>query len=50
MQKGEYNVIYTNSMEEIEGLGEQGWELVAVDNRTCYFKRPIPDSRETREK
>jgi hypothetical protein len=50
MQKWEYKVIYTNSMEEIQELGEQGWELVAVDNRTCYFKRPVPESQETRGK
>jgi hypothetical protein len=27
--------------KEVEALGEQGWELVAVTDGGFYFKRPI---------
>ena len=30
-----------NSMEIFTLLGQEGWELVHVDERTSYFKRPI---------
>jgi hypothetical protein len=29
----------------IAGLGRAGWELVAVDQGTWHFKRPLPTSR-----
>ncbi len=33
--------------EELNRLGQEGWELVAVAaDGGCYFKRPAPDLRE----
>lgn len=46
MQKWEYKVIHlinvSDSIELLNSLGGQGWELVAVDEaRRYFFKRPI---------
>lgn len=43
MQKWEYKVrmIYkVNILEELEKLGEEGWELAATDKGMWVFKRP----------
>ena len=46
MQKWEYKIVYIRDLKErdleVNRLGEQGWEMVAVDhkNNTYYFKRP----------
>lgn len=45
MQKWEYKVInldYQNREAQLNELGQQGWELVAVENTaTCFLKRQI---------
>ncbi len=28
---------------QLGDVGEDGWELVSVDNGIAYFKRPVPD-------
>jgi len=43
MQEWEYKIVQINNRRELElnRLGEQGWELVAVDELGYYyFKRP----------
>ena len=45
MQKWEYKILWlkfdTNTEAELNHLGEQGWELVTVDEGNNYFfKRP----------
>jgi hypothetical protein len=45
MQKWEYTIVWMNFDNKTEAqlnqLGDQGWELVAVDEGHCYFfKRP----------
>lgn len=45
MQKWEYldRYIVNHNAEFFGSLGRQGWELVAIDNRIAYFKRPISE-------
>ena len=31
---------YMTQQDRIDFLGKEGWELVSVDNRVAYFKRP----------
>lgn len=38
--KWEYKVV-SFSIDELEEMGKDGWELVAVDNVFMYFKRPL---------
>lgn len=45
--KWEYVIIATNILavdhgHQLDALGEEGWELVAVTNNKMYFKRPRP--------
>jgi hypothetical protein len=41
MRKWEYKVVnYDPSESDINKLGAEGWELVAVSDSKCYFKRP----------
>lgn len=35
---------------DLELLGEQGWELVAVDDGWAYFKRPARELRSTTDR
>jgi hypothetical protein len=48
VQKWEY---LTSSSPDLRQLGAEGWELVAVEAGTFYFKRPAPTLQEriTRE-
>lgn len=45
MKKWEYysiSVSYVNkSKEEMDKLGAEGWELIAVDSARAYFKREV---------
>ncbi len=46
MTRWEYLIIYLDGSTEknqkrLNGLGEQGWEVVSVSDQTCYLKRPI---------
>jgi hypothetical protein len=40
----EYKVANTLTEEELNKLGEQGWELVTVEGKICVFKRPKAQS------
>jgi len=31
---------------QLNKFGFDGWELCAIINRSCYFKRPIPQAAE----
>ena len=42
MEKWEYTIRYRlHSDKELNALGQQGWELVCVDNGNFYFKRKV---------
>ena len=45
MQKWEYILFLRGGSErnqaELNRLGAEGWELVAIDDRFLYLKRPI---------
>lgn len=43
MQRWEY---LTSKAPDLERLGADGWELVAVAEGTFYFKRPAPSVQE----
>ena len=45
-QTWEYRVTTDPTDEELETLGRNGWELVAVSGGSCYFKRPRLSFRE----
>lgn len=39
--KWEYYETYLPSIQETNKLGGEGWELVTVDDKWYYFKRPL---------
>ncbi len=41
MQTWEYRVTSDDSEEQMNGLGADGWELVAVRDTSSYWKRPV---------
>ena len=44
MTQWEYNTVSTQGimlLDELDDLGKEGWELVAINNDIAYFKRPI---------
>jgi len=41
MQQWDYKLVHESNLK-LKELGEQGWELVAVQEQLFYFKRPIP--------
>jgi hypothetical protein len=45
-QRWEYRVASDLDELTLNGLGEEGWELVGVDRGSCYLKRPALSFRE----
>lgn len=44
MKKFEYKAISAiDNAAQVQKLGRQGWEMVAVDDDIIYFKRPLID-------
>ena len=42
-QKWQYQVTPpSGGLEQLNALGDEGWELTAVDEYWCYLKRPRP--------
>jgi hypothetical protein len=50
-QRWEYTMTYVPgdfqpapaTLENLNALGLKGWEMVAVDDRRAWFKRPLED-------
>jgi hypothetical protein len=45
-EKWEYLAIAEQEAGDLNALGEQGWELVGVNDGRLYFKRPAMSFRE----
>jgi hypothetical protein len=45
MREGTYDELNQQHYEYLENLGDDGWELVAVEGGTYYFKPPSSKTR-----
>lgn len=44
--KWEYKMTSMESVEEMNALGQEEWELVCVSDKHLMFKRPIIETKE----